>query len=200
MTGKLEKKSFKFKPKTDTKMGLFSDHDINEAERALGALQPPIDRETKILILRGFEKGWKALGDISGNIHYDESIREQVITLRNEATRIKVENLTKKPFDFGYILGCLIGTLRFHPTSLLKYGDKRFLKKLSRSINSLRKISPIHDLVIRYLREWQEWIVFYSRFPSAILYRNATVGRPPTEDEKNKMRQLYELFVREVGL
>jgi len=148
-------------------IGIFSDDDINDAERLIEeALKRPTQKpqqqyvtnlrdddkkKIKLEFLVGFEKGYKKTKSVS-NGEYPLGRIKVNLTLGD----LKVDQF-KQPQDFGYGLGVLVGAMKFHPTYVL--GDTTTVLHFMEQVHYLRDNKPeYYKMIEKRLKLWNEKI------------------------------------------
>ena len=108
-------------------MGIFSDDDINEAERMMKDLTP--EKKKQLDFLKGFEEGWKHIRYTSRGVFTERGFRDSthqtlkaIPTLWNWHHEWKslVEADPDWLKSYGRIVGYLIGIMRFDPIALIR--------------------------------------------------------------------------------
>ena len=136
-------------------MGIFSDDDVNDAEKLVG------EEAGRIQFLRGFENGWKEVKrqkfeggrsqeEIKDMAHFMGLSIEYFLS---ELKQYKADYLEKNPLQFGFRLGHIVATLRFHPPIILRLKPDEIVQL----INALKESYPkYYNFLVARFQKWNK--------------------------------------------
>lgn len=143
-------------------MGIFSDEEINEADRLIsGELEEKVQAQSRAIseqerkrlrleFLEGFEKGWKwAKNEYST----DPGTRSMITS--GDLMRYLRTDTDKNIKDFAYGLGLLVGYFRHLPTVVIGITQVSWFEKY---VNALKDKPEYYKFIVKRVRRWTKVI------------------------------------------
>lgn len=129
-------------------MGLFTEEDVNEVEKAVGEDFPYLKKEKKIKFIDGFFKGWKKAKKSKSELNFEQILGYLIAGIDNI------------PENFGKAFGTLVGDIEAdykEPERLLQRG---YFEWIGRGINTVKAKPHLWTMIMRRLDKWKEKIKF----------------------------------------
>ena len=129
-------------------MGLFTDEDVQEVDRAVDEDFPYLKKDKKTKFVGGFFKGWKNAKKSKSELNFDVILR------------FLGEGIDNSPESYGKAFGTLIGDIEAdykEPERLLQRG---YFEWIDRSINMVKPKPHLWTMVMKRLDKWKEKIKF----------------------------------------
>lgn len=127
-------------------MGLFTDEDVEEVDRAVEGDFPYLKKDKKIKFVDGFFKGWSKAKKSKSELNFDQILRYLVAGIDNE------------PDNYGKAFGTLIGDIEAdykEPERLLQRG---YFEWIDRGINSVKSKPHFWTMVMKRVDKWKDKI------------------------------------------
>ena len=127
-------------------MGLFTDEDVQEVERAVGEDFPYLKKEKKVKFVDAFFKGWKKAKKSKSELNFDQILR------------FLIGGIDNAPENFGVAFGTLIGDIEAdykEPERLLQRG---YFEWIDRGINTVKSKPHLWTMIMKRLDKWKDKI------------------------------------------
>ena len=127
-------------------MGIFTDEDVDEVERAVEEDFPYLKKDKKTKFVDGFFKGWKESKKSKSELNFEEILRFLTAGIDNA------------PDNYGKAFGTLVGDIEAdykEPERLLERG---YFEWIDRSINMVKAKPHLWTMVMKRIDKWKEKI------------------------------------------
>ena len=127
-------------------MGLFTEEDVKEVDKAVEEDFPYLKKEKRIKFVDGFFKGWRKAKKSKSELNFDQILRFLLAGIDDDSV------------NFGKAFGTLIGDIEAdykEPERILHRG---YFEWIDRGINIVKSKPHLWTMIMRRLDKWKDKI------------------------------------------
>ena len=125
-------------------MGLFTEEDVKEVEKAVDEDFPYLKKEKKIKFIDGFFKGWKKAKKSKSELNFDEVLRFLIAGIDNA------------PDNYGKAFGTLVGDVEADYKEQERLLQRGYFEWIGRGINTIKAKPHLWTMIMRRLDKWKD--------------------------------------------